>query len=248
MYFDMHVHILFTSWMDAGKSDPEKTKRQLLGFGIGKAAISAIDALVRDDHRNHQVTNEKILRLCEDNKNFFYPFITVSPEDPEYAVAEIKKYAGKAKGVKLHPWLQGFSLTHPGLAPVFEELSGLNLPVLFHDGTPPYATPFQVGYLAGKFPKVKMILGHSGLKDLWQEAIETAVEHKNIYLCTCSATFFAMLQIVKRIGSDRILFGTDAGFGDINCIWYNLEKVLNLPVSDKAKEKILFKNAFEMIG
>ena len=56
------------------------------------------------------------------------------------------------RGVKLHPWLQGFSAHEPGLDPLCEVAAAAGVPILFHDGTPPFSTPLQLASLARRHP------------------------------------------------------------------------------------------------
>jgi predicted TIM-barrel fold metal-dependent hydrolase len=139
-------------------------------------------------------------------------FSTVDPRDPG-AAAEIARCtrALGMRGVKLHPWVQGFSAHEPGLDAVCETAAELAIPVLFHDGTPPFSTPLQLGSLARRHPQTTIVLGHGGLHDLWREAIEAVRANENVHLCMCGTPGYAMRAIVARCPLERLLFGTDAG-------------------------------------
>jgi len=139
-------------------------------------------------------------------------FATVDPRDPG-AAAEIERCVGELgmRGVKLHPWLQGFSAHEPGLGAVCEIAGRLRVPILFHDGTPPFSTPLQLAALARRHPGTAIVLGHGGLHDLWREAIEAVLTTPNVHLCMCGTPGYAMRAIVARCPLERLLFGTDAG-------------------------------------
>ena len=115
------------------------------------------------------------------------------------------------RGVKLHPWLQGFPAHEPGLDPVCEAAAALGIPILFHDGTPPFSTPLQLATLARRHPATTIVLGHGGLHDLWREAVAAVQTTSNVHLCMCATPLYAMRAIVARCPLDRLLFGTDAG-------------------------------------
>ena len=85
------------------------------------------------------------------------------------------------------------------------------VPVLFHDGTPPFSTPLQLASLARRQPDTTVVLGHGGLQDLWREAIAAVETTSNVHLCMCGTPPYAMRAIVSRCPLDRLLFGTDAG-------------------------------------
>jgi len=139
-------------------------------------------------------------------------FATVDPRDPG-AAAEIERCVGELgmRGVKLHPWLQGFSAHEPGLGAVCEIAGRLRGPILFHDGTPPFSTPLQLAALARRHPGTAIVLGHGGLHDLWREAVEAVLTTPNVHLCMCGTPGYAMRAIVARCPVERLLFGTDAG-------------------------------------
>jgi predicted TIM-barrel fold metal-dependent hydrolase len=139
-------------------------------------------------------------------------FATVDPRDPG-AGAEIERCVRELgmRGVKLHPWLQGFSAHEPGLDAVCATSARLGVPVLFHDGTPPFSTPLQLASLALRHPETTIVLGHGGLHDLWREAIAAVQSAANVHLCMCGTPGYAMRAIVARCPLERLLFGTDAG-------------------------------------
>lgn len=115
------------------------------------------------------------------------------------------------RGLKLHPWLQGFSSHDPGLDAVCAAAAELGIPVLFHDGTPPFSTPLQLASLAHRHPHTTIVLGHGGLHDLWREAIAAVEQEENVYLCMCGTPGYAMRRIVARCPIEKLLFGTDGG-------------------------------------
>jgi predicted TIM-barrel fold metal-dependent hydrolase len=117
-------------------------------------------------------------------------------------------------GLKLHPWLQGFSMHERVLDEVCETLLGHHGILLCHDGTPPYATPAQIAALARRHPRLPVVLGHGGLHDLWREALALTVETPNLYLCICGTPPYAARRILADAPPERVLFGSDAGLSD----------------------------------
>ena len=115
------------------------------------------------------------------------------------------------RGIKLHPWLQGFSSHEPGLDAVCVAAARHGVPILFHDGTPPFSTPLQLASLARRHPETAIVLGHGGLHDLWREAIAAVDQSDNVHLCMCGTPGYAMRRIVARCPVEKLLFGTDGG-------------------------------------
>ena len=140
------------------------------------------------------------------------------------------------------------SCTDPCLEPLLETANCLKLPVLFHDGTPPFTSSLQIGYLAERYPSCTMILGHGGLKDLAVTAAQTAHRHENVYLQTCATTLLSLRRALEFVGPDKILYGSDGGFADMQWVDYNIQKIRkwNLPVA--VEEKIFGGNATRLLN
>lgn len=156
--------------------------------------------------------NDSLARWVAEEPARLVAFCTVDPREAG-AAAEIERCTREhgMRGVKLHPWVQGFSAHEPGLDAVCETAAALGVPVLFHDGTPPFSTPLQLASLARRHPRTTVVLGHGGLHDLWREAIEAVRTTPNVHLCMCGTPGYAMRAIVARLPLERLLFGTDAG-------------------------------------
>jgi predicted TIM-barrel fold metal-dependent hydrolase len=156
--------------------------------------------------------NDSLAAFVAPRPDRLIAFATVDPRAAD-AATEIERCVTRLgmRGIKLHPWLQGFSSHEPGLDPICETAARLAVPVLFHDGTPPFSTPLQLASLAQRHPETTIVLGHGGLHDLWREAIAAVQTTPNVHLCMCGAPGYAMRRIVAECPIDRLLFGTDGG-------------------------------------
>lgn len=177
-------------------------------LGIERAALFTYDGLLRPAPEH----NDSLARYAAAAPGRFAPFATVDPRDPR-AAPEIERCVTRLgmRGVKLHPWLQGFSAHEPGLDPVCEVAAAHGVPVLFHDGTPPFSTPLQLATLARRHPRTAVVLGHGGLHDLWREAAAAVETTPNVHICLCATPPYAMRALIERLPAERLLFGTDGG-------------------------------------
>ena len=75
--------------------------------------------------------------------------------------------------------------------PLIEKAQELNIPVMFHSGDGPFATPWQVGLVAMDFPKVTIIMEHMGFDSLCytDAAIKMARKAENIILGTTGVMY-----------------------------------------------------------
>ena len=207
---DTHTHFPGTSFSRCPKSGGQ-LREEFKAEGLSGAWIMTTDGLLGEPVRHNDLLAEGI----RDQRDFFVPFCTVSPhQGTEAALRELERSALdlEMKGLKLHPWLQAFSLTHPGVLPILQKAGELGLPVLFHDGTPPYATPLQIAYAAEKVPDTTIILGHAGLDDLYYDAILACQRHENIFLCLCSLSSGYIGKIIRQVPVEKLIFGSDGGF------------------------------------
>lgn len=127
------------------------------------------------------------------------------------------------------------------------------------DSGPQYAEPEKWSKVAENFPKLKIIMAHFG-SAWWDERVEMAQKYANIYFDT-SQGFNApdripysphrglaeadCVRIFRKVGIERILFGTD--FPAL-APQPQLEQLLRLALSDDEKQKILAGNARRIIG
>ncbi|MCK4400717.1 amidohydrolase [bacterium] len=243
---DAHSHVMFGSWMGS-IPDPEGKKliKELETCNISSAVISAIDSLITTDFKLQQKINEKVSALQNKYDKILYGLGTVTPNAGKKVAMEIKRCKEKLGlyGLKLHTWLQAFSVMAKDCDYIFKTASELGMPILFHDGTPPYSTPLQIAHIAHKYPNLKIILGHGGLKDMWIDALEAAKKNKNIYIATCGTPYLGIKTMIKELGIERIMFGSDSGFADASQTIYQLNNVKKQNLKKAELELALYKNA-----
>ena len=211
-------------------------------LGVEISAVFTYEGLLRPSRE----ANESLARFVAPYPDRLVAFVTVDPRDPS-AAAEIERCVRDhgMRGVKLHPWLQGFPAHEPGLDDVCAAVSELGIPLLFHDGTPPFSTPLQLATLARRHPQAIVVLGHGGLHDLWREAVAAVSTTPNVHLCMCATPPYAMRVIVDRCPLDRLLFGTDAGLRGHPFHLYaalRIQQVHRLGLSPAQSDAILSEN------
>lgn len=245
MAIDTHTHLPGSTF--GGRPRPiAELREEFENAGLVQAWIFTVDGLLGEPGRNNDILAESVAR----DRDFFVPFCTVSPHDGEdAALKELDRAKSQLgmKGVKLHPWLQAFSMTHPAVEPIFRHAGELQMPVILHDGTPPYCDPLQIAAAAEKTPDTCVILGHAGLDDLWEDAILACLRQPNIHLCLCGPSSGCLEPIVRRCPPERLLFGSDGGFaGDL--ITWRLEKIRQAVQDENVLERILIANPRRIIA
>jgi len=246
MVIDTHVHYPDGGWPPgAPRLAAGDVVDAMDAQNIEVAWISSVGALILDA----ALYNENMYDDTRPYSNRFRLFASVNPNDGKRAIGKLQKFIDMGfQGVKLHPWLGGFS---PFSETVYSivELCGLHgLPVLFHDGTPPYSDTLQIAHIASLFPQTKVILGHTGLFDSMHSAVNACNEYSNIYLCISCSTLQGLRYIIKNARHDHLLYGSDFGASTDQSLIVDRLRTIELVCEDEAlREKILHRNALELI-
>lgn len=187
---------------------PEALLQEMDRYEVDRAVICPVDRCIAVDHREG---NDYVLGVAQAHPNRFYAFATASPWRGPAAVEELRRAMGEgARGIKLHPALQGYLLCDELVHPLIELAGELGVPVYIHTGTPAYAQPFQCSELARRFPEVDIIMGHMGSTDFWMDALPAALQSENIYVDTSWSLPEKVKRAVAALGPDRVLFSSDS--------------------------------------
>lgn len=183
------------------------------------------------------VDNSVIAREAATDPDRLIPFCSVNPWDGEDAIAEMRHCVEELgfKGVKLHPTLHGYRLGDHGLVdPVFAAARDLGIIVTSHGASDLYNNPAEFSAMAGAFPEVPLLMVHMGY--FWETdlAIEMSGKHRNLYLDTSRAPIFEIMQAIREIGPEKVIWGTDSPFVD-----YQLEFTKMSRIQDPAAYELV---------
>ncbi len=203
-YFDAHTH--------TGENDPD---------GFGATAAELLDALSLVDARavvftmhepdGYPEANDRVVAEAEASDGRLVPFCRVDPNAGAVAEAE-RSLARGARGIKLHPRAERFTLDHPEVDRLCALANERRLPIVVHAGRGIPALGRDAYDLTGRHPDIRLILAHAGVSDLawlWRHADE----RPNLLYDTSwwtAADFFALFSLVPP---GRILMASDAPYG-----------------------------------
>lgn len=242
---DFHTHTpawRTATWLGGASFGADEFVEFMDESGIDKAVVLSHDGLFNSTPE----ANDELAAFVQRYPERLIGFGSYNPRKPE-ALAETKRSFEELglRGVKLHPWLQGFSMHEGSLDPIMEVVAEHNGMLLCHDGTPPYSTAGQIAALARRHPTVPVILGHAGLHDLWRESLAFTQETENLYICICGTPPYAARQIIDHAPSHKVLFGTDAGLSDKASQDYAAARVLEIDewgITSAQKQAMLIDN------
>ena len=252
MIIDAHTHLGSDIYAGekTGRSDLEAIQRYqqvLASVGIDKGFTFMLAGLFMDP----QAGNDDLARARDVFSEMIIPWGTVDPYWEEKKLrAELNRciHVLGFAGFKFHPWIQGFSLTDPGMEIVAEECAALQVPVTFHDGTPMNCTALQVVYYARAHPQLHVLSAHAGLREGWRDVIEPAKELENYWICLCGPTQQGIQTLYDELGPGKLLFGSDGGaFHPATTADY-LRRIRALKAPPEDIDKILGLNALKLIN
>jgi hypothetical protein len=203
--FDVHTHI--------GQNDPDGMSQTLEQLVSGLSVADAKGAFVFPMHEpdGYPPANDVVLEAAHQSGGLLVPFCRVNPHDSAVAEAERSIDAG-ARGIKLHPRAEEFTLDHPEVRNLVALANERGLPVLIHAGRGIPALGLHAVELAGDFPDAQLILAHAGICDLswiWR----VAPDHPNLMFDTAWWMPADLNTLFSLVPPGQILFASDAPYG-----------------------------------
>lgn len=200
---DAHTHL--------GANDPDEyrcTREELV------ERLERIDAraIVFPMHEpdGYPPANDKVIAASEASGGRLFPFCRLDPGDRPLEEARRALDAG-ARGIKLHPRAEGFTLHHPELQPVFELAHERRLPILCHAGRGIPALGRHAIEVCSRYPGLRLILAHAGISDLswiWREA----ADHPNLFFDTAWWSPSDVQALFALVPPGQILMASDAPY------------------------------------
>ena len=188
-------------------------------------------------------------------------FCAVNPRWGAEAVAEVERCAAAGlSGVgELHPDTQGFDLGDRSvMVPVVEAATAAGMPILTHTSEPvghTYAgkgstTPVVLCRFIEAFPEATIVCAHwGGGLPFYALMPEVRESLKRVYFDSAASSFLyreeVFAAVVGLVGEDRVMFGTDYPLISQKRL---LRQVVDAPITDDAKEGILYRNAARLLG
>ncbi|MFL6173228.1 MAG: amidohydrolase family protein [Marmoricola sp.] len=148
----------------------------------------------------------------------------VPAQEPASMLAE--GLAHGARGVKLHPASDDFSLEDPRLEGVLARADRDRLPVLVHAGPELEGVGGPVLRLCERYAGARFVLAHCGLTDLgwiWKQV----PQHPNLFFDTAWWTPAHLMALFRLVPPGRVLLGSDLPYATplsgallgLRCAW-----------------------------
>lgn len=201
--FDAHTHI--------GSNDPDG-HRQSAGELVAALERAEARGVVFPMHEpaGYGPANDHVLEAAAESDDRLVAFCRVNPHLDAVAEAWRCIEAG-ARGIKLHPRAEGFTLAEPAVRELVAMAAERRLPILVHAGRGIPALGRDAVDLCGEFPEARLILAHAAVSDLawiWREV----PSHPNLFIDTAWWTPGDMIALFSLVPSSQILWASDSPY------------------------------------
>ena len=261
MIIDVHAHLPVRQGPDVsgfhwqlmslpeGNISAEDVAGVLRKSPIDKMIISSFGANMGPTMAGTRAGNRQVAELIRKYPDQFYGYCSVNPhylaeslEEMDYTVRE----SGFIGIGEVCPHVLNFEMDSPEVRAIITKAIELDVPLNLHSSEPEH---FQaIAKLAAEYPAANIIMAHFGGFRFWRDGIEQIKDCDNVW-ADCSAwvlfTAGAFESTVRKIGAERVLFGTDFPICDLDMAVY---KLTHSGLSDKDCELISSGNAIELFG
>jgi uncharacterized protein len=201
---DAHTHI--------GFNDPDgfSCSREQLSQALERIGARAF-VFPMHEPNGYSAANEMVIEQAKGSDGRLFAFARLDPHDDPLAELERALELG-ARGIKLHPRAEQFTLDHPALEPVFALADERRLPIMVHAGRGIPALGRHSVELTGRHPGMRLIMAHAGISDLawiWREA----PDHPNLFFDTSWWSPSDVQALFALVPPGQILMASDAPYG-----------------------------------
>jgi predicted TIM-barrel fold metal-dependent hydrolase len=250
MIWDVHAHLSGVE----GRT-PDERMAALVRFmdrmGVARVCLMMGYPFLADPSAEQlRRQNDQVLQALTHYHDRAFGFVYTSGSHPEASVREIDRCIknGPMVGVKL--WVAR-RCTARELDPIIGRAADLKAPVLQHTwikatgNLPGESTPSDLVELVARHPTATLICGHTGGD--WELGVRAIRSTPSLFAETGGSdpTAGFVEMVVRELGADRVLFGSDAGGRSFAS---QLAKVQAADVSDEAKKQILGENLKRLLA
>lgn len=243
--YDMHAHMGRHYAIYHARCEAEDMVKHARRPGVKKICFSHNDALFAVNG------NKTAFEACKKYPDMLRMYVGINPNYPEQIekdLAAFDSWKPYAVGLKILASYHGVKVTDDAFKPALEFASERELPVLFHTwGGCKFTGSEAMLEVIRRYPKIKFLLGHSIFGD-WDGAERCCKEgNGNVYLeLTAIPGERGIIEdLVRRVGSEHILYGTDLPWFDE---YQAAGGVLAADISEDDIRNILYRNADRLLG
>jgi uncharacterized protein len=205
--FDAHTHL--GSDIDGMAGRYDELTGMLSTYGFGGAFMFCMDE--HDREPGFRAANDRTLAFAERSGGTLIPFVRLDLGADPLAEA-VRCLDLGARGIKLHPRAQKFSVGDVRLDPIFALAVERDVPILIHGGRglPPIAD--HLAALVERHAGVRLIIAHAGIADLAGLAGRFGGV-PGVYFDTSVWSAIDLLDLLRQVSPEQVLYASDYPYG-----------------------------------
>lgn len=250
---DVHAHIGSFRGYNIGS---DVLLQNLRNYGIKLALVSNIDGadIPETQNLNEIDANQAMAATARENLDVMRGLLWARPHDgnaDNLARFLEGPYKGLFVGIKFHPEFNHFQADEPRVDPYMKLCEKYGIAAVFHcgrDGS--NSSPASIYAVARRHPSVPVVLYHSGFFTSHQTAVQAVKESirkhdSRLYLETAQVKPKDVLMMIREVGADHVLFGTDATYygADHYGAYEDLIRLLQNTLTPEEFRKVVRENA-----
>ncbi len=193
------------------ESTPEDLIEAMDASGVDQALVIAHPPFA---------SNEWVLEVCQANSDRLIPVVNV-PKGTDNPGQLLKDYVSQgARALKIHAAADGEGPTSERYLALLDAARELKIPVILHTGCiqnrlfykdPSFGKAEEFATWFEAYPELTFILAHMNFHEP-EKAISLGELHANVLVDTSWQPPEMISEAVRRLGADRVLFGSDWPF------------------------------------
>jgi uncharacterized protein len=206
--FDAHLHLGHD--IDGFSGQYEELERIMDAYDVSRAFMFCMDEPDREPA--FRAPNDRTLESAKRSNGRLIPFVRLDLTADGPIEEAVRCLDRGARGIKLHPRAQRFTLNDERLAPVFELAAERRVPILIHGGRglPPIAA--HLSRLVERYPEAQLIIAHAGIADMAALAGVFA-GRKGVFFDTSVWSPVDLLDFFHQVPPEQILYASDYPYG-----------------------------------
>jgi predicted TIM-barrel fold metal-dependent hydrolase len=205
--YDAHTHLGHD--IDGMSGDYDELLAILDRYGISRANVFCMDE--HDREPGFCVPNERTLTHAGRADGRLVPYVRLDLTERPLEEARRCLDLG-ARGIKLHPRAQAFSLDDERLGPIFSLAAERGVPILIHGGRglPPIAENLE--RLVRRCDGVTLIVAHAGIADMGELAGRLG-GLPGVYFDSSVWSGVDLLDLYRQVPPEQVVYASDYPYG-----------------------------------
>ena len=207
LLYDAHTHL--GNDIDGMMGGYDELMAGLDTYGISRANVFCMDE--HDRKPGFSAPNDRTLVYAERAGGRLVPYVRLDLTERPLEEARRCLDLG-ARGIKLHPRSQAFSLDDERLAPIFALALERKVPILIHGGRglPPIAEHLE--RLVRRCDGVRLIVAHAGIADM-RELAGRLGGLQGVFFDTSVWSGVDLLDLYRQVSPEQVVYASDYPYG-----------------------------------